>query len=82
VPGMGHCSGGPGTTSFDMLASLEQWVEHGKAPDSIPASKIANGQVVRTRPLCPYPQVAKYSGRGSSDDAASFSCVAPTTGTR
>jgi feruloyl esterase len=82
VPGMGHCSGGPGTTSFDMLASLEQWVEQGKAPDTIPASKVANGQVVRTRPLCPYPQVARYSGQGSTDDAANFSCVAPTTATR
>jgi feruloyl esterase len=82
VPGMGHCSGGPGTTSFDMLASLEQWVEQGKAPNSIPASKVANGQVVRTRPLCPYPQVARYSGQGSTDEAANFSCAAPTTGTR
>jgi feruloyl esterase len=82
VPGMGHCSGGPGTTSFDMLTALEQWVEHGKAPDTIPAAKVANGQVVRTRPLCPYPQVARYSGQGSTDEAANFSCVAPTTGTR
>jgi feruloyl esterase len=82
VPGMGHCGGGPGTTSFDMLAALEHWVEQGKAPASIPASKVVNGQVVRTRPLCPYPQVARYSGQGSTDDAANFSCAAPATGTR
>ena len=82
IPGMGHCSGGAGTDTFDGMGALEQWVEHGKAPNSIPASKVANGQVVRTRPLCPYPQVARYSGQGSTDEAANFSCVAPTTGTR
>jgi feruloyl esterase len=74
VPGMNHCGGGPGTTTFDMVAALEQWVENGKAPDSIQASRVANGKTDRTRPLCAYPQVATYKGSGSTDDAANFSC--------
>ena len=52
VPGMAHCGGGEGTSQFDMLSSLERWVEKGEAPDSIPASRIVNGRVDRTRPLC------------------------------
>jgi feruloyl esterase len=74
VPGMNHCGQGPGTTTFDMLAALEQWVEQGKAPDSIAASRVAGGKTERTRPLCAYPQVATYKGSGSTDDAASFTC--------
>ena len=74
VPGMGHCGGGDGPSSFDMLAALEQWVEKGKAPDSIPAAHLTNGQPDRTRILCPYPQVATYKGSGSTDDAANFAC--------
>jgi feruloyl esterase len=77
VPGMAHCGGGTGTSTFDMLAALESWVEKGQAPDSIPASRVANGQVNRTRPLCPYPQVASYKGSGSVDDTANFVCRAP-----
>lgn len=77
VPGMAHCGGGEGTSNFDMLTSLEQWVEKGKAPDQIPASRVKEGQVDRTRPLCPYPQVAQYKGSGSIDDAANFSCKMP-----
>ena len=57
-----------------MLAALEQWVEAKKAPDAIPASRVVNGAVARTRPLCPYPQVASYKGSGSTDDAANFVC--------
>jgi feruloyl esterase len=76
VPAMGHCGGGAGTTTFDMLTSLEQWVEGGKAPASIPASRVVNGKTERTRPLCPYPQVATYSGHGSTDEAANFACKA------
>lgn len=75
VPGMNHCGGGDGPNSFDMLGALEQWVEKGKAPSQIVASHSANGKVDRTRPLCPYPQVAHYSGAGSTDDAANFACV-------
>jgi feruloyl esterase len=64
-----------------MLPALENWVEQGQAPSRIDASRVVNGAVVRTRPLCPYPQVARYSGSGSIDAAASFSCVAPPGGT-
>ena len=77
VPGMGHCSNGPGTDQFDKMAALTDWVEHGKAPDSILASHQTDGKVDRTRPLCPYPQVAKYKGTGSTDDAANFVCAKP-----
>lgn len=74
APGMAHCSGGEGPNDFDELTALEQWVEHGKAPDMIRASHTTNGKVDRTRPLCPYPQVATYKGAGSIDDAANFVC--------
>ena len=77
VPGMGHCGGGDGPSEFDMVAELEKWREKGKAPAEILASKVADGQVIRTRPLCPYPQVAKYKGTGSIDKAESFTCAAP-----
>ena len=74
VPGMNHCSGGPGTDSFDKLKILEEWVEQGKKPTQILASHLNNGQADKTRPLCPYPQVAKYKGSGSTNDASSFAC--------
>jgi feruloyl esterase len=74
VPGMGHCQGGDGTDTFDKVSILEQWVESKKAPDQIVASHMTNGAVTRTRPLCPYPQVAVYKGTGSTDEAANFSC--------
>jgi feruloyl esterase len=73
IPGMAHCGGGDGPNTFDMLTALEQWVEKGKAPDQIVASRTANN-ATRTRPLCPYPQVATYKGSGSTDDAANFVC--------
>jgi feruloyl esterase len=76
VPGMGHCGGGEGTSTFDMLGALDQWVEHGKAPERIAASRIKDGAIDRTRPLCPYPQIASYQGTGSTDDAANFVCKA------
>jgi feruloyl esterase len=76
APGMGHCGGGEGPNAFDKIAALERWVERGKAPDALTASRITGGKVDRTRPLCPYPQVAKYKGVGSIDDAASFMCAA------
>jgi feruloyl esterase len=74
VPGMGHCRGGDGPNSFDMVTALERWVEDGVAPDRIVASHVANGTVDRTRPLCPYPQVAVYAGRGRTDEEANFVC--------
>jgi Tannase and feruloyl esterase len=79
VPGMGHCSGGAATDRFDTVTALVDWVEKGKAPDSIRAARVVNKQEVRSRPLCPYPQSARYSGHGSTDDAANFRCVAPPT---
>lgn len=75
VPGVGHCSGGPGTDTFDAQSALEAWVETGVAPEKLIASHKDNGAVTRTRPLCPYPKIAKYSGSGSTDDAANFSCA-------
>lgn len=77
VPGLGHCAPGPGPSTFDALAALEAWVEKGVAPEKIIASRTAPGTPPRTRPLCPYPQVARWSGSGSSDDAANFTCAAP-----
>jgi len=76
APGMAHCGGGDGPNPFDMLAALEEWVERGKAPAQVVASRQSNGTTTRTRPLCPYPQVAEYKGWGSTDDAANFACRA------
>ena len=76
VPGMNHCSGGPGTDTFDMVRAIEQWRQSGQAPTHIVAAHRTNGAVDRTRPLCPYGQTARWSGTGTSDDAANFSCVA------
>jgi len=78
VPGMGHCGGGEGPNRFDMISALEAWVEKGQAPDRIEASRQRDGKTDRTRPLCPYPQVATYKGTGSTDDAANFVCKAST----
>jgi len=87
VPGMNHCSGGPATDQFDMLSPLVKWVEQGVAPDSVVASARGSGNPaganadvpalwssVRSRPLCAYPQVARYNGSGSLELASSFSC--------
>jgi feruloyl esterase len=74
APGMQHCAGGVGPNTFDALAALEQWVERGVKPARIVATHSTDGAVDRTRPLCPYPQVAAYTGAGSIDEAASFVC--------
>ena len=76
APGMGHCGGGPGPNQFDAIGALEQWVEKGSAPDKLVATHSVNGKVDRSRPLCMYPQVARYKGTGSTDEAVSFACVA------
>ncbi len=76
-PGVFHCGGGVGPGSFEPLGVVVDWVEQGKAPDRITAARIVDGKTVRTRPLCPYPQTAKYSGSGSIDEAENFRCVAP-----
>jgi feruloyl esterase len=74
VPGMIECNGGPGTDTFDMLGVMRRWVEGGQAPDEVIASRVEHGTIVRTRPLCPYPQVATYKGSGSTDEAKNFMC--------
>lgn len=80
MPGVGHCSGGVGPDQADLLGALERWREQGIAPARIVASRGAGrgGQTPMSRPLCPYPQVAAYSGSGSTDDAQNFTCVAPS----
>jgi feruloyl esterase len=93
VPGMQHCSGGPGPSSFgqgadyppfdsehNIYTALERWVEQGVAPSKITATKYVNDVdpakgVKMTRPLCPYPQVAKYKGSGDTNDASNFVCA-------
>jgi feruloyl esterase len=77
VPGMYHCRGGPGPTQFDPIAAMENWVEKGIAPQTIRAE---NKELGFSRPLCPYPTVAKYTGKGDSKDAANFTCVGNDSG--
>jgi feruloyl esterase len=80
VPGMNHCQGGPGTDTFDKVGAMEEWIRTGAAPGRIEASHQTNGVVDRTRPLCPFGQVARWNGSGSTDDGANFACVASTIG--
>jgi len=77
IPGMNHCSGGPATDSFDGLAAIEGWVERGVAPELVPAAATSTNAWFpnRTRPLCPYPAVARYTGTGSLEAAANFQCM-------
>ena len=77
VPGMGHCGGGDGPNTFDMMPALEQWVEQGQAPTRVVASHSTSGKLDRTRPLCAYPQVARHTGQGSTDAAENFVCRQP-----
>ena len=74
LPGVGHCGGGDGPSTFDALGTLDQWRDAGKTPASIPASHSTMGVVDRTRPLCPYPQVAQYKGTGDTNSAENFTC--------
>ncbi len=80
APGMGHCAGGPGPNSWDKLAPLVDWVENGRAPDQIVATRRDDGQVVNERPLCVYPAQTVYTGpAGGADEPANwraenFSC--------
>jgi feruloyl esterase len=74
APGVLHCGGGAGPDRFDSLTAIENWVEKGAPPASMIATK-ANSPI--SRPLCPYPQVAKYKGSGDTNDAANFTCSAP-----
>ncbi len=90
VPGMNHCRGGIAADQFDMLTSLVDWVEKGQAPEAIVATARGAGNPAgvnpelpagwaadRSRPLCPYPQVARYDGKGDMEKASSFSCKRP-----
>jgi feruloyl esterase len=77
VPGMFHCRGGIGVDHLDALTALINWVEAGKAPDAIAATRMEANKVTRSRPLCPYPQVAHFAGIGSADDVTSFTCQTP-----
>lgn len=91
-PGVDHCRGGAGADNFgtvfseelpmpdadhDMLTAIVAWVEDGRAPERLIATKIEQGKVEMTRLLCPYPLIAKYRGRGDTNDAASFVCAKP-----
>lgn len=75
IPGMGHCQGGAATDRWDGLGALVEWVEKGRAPQQIMAqgTRVFPG---RTRPLCPHPQYARYTGKGDTEDGRNFSCVA------
>jgi feruloyl esterase len=77
APGVAHCGGGEGADSADLLAAMMQWVEAGKAPVKLVASKrdAGTGKVRFTRPLCEYPQWPRYS-KGDINQASSFDCVA------
>jgi hypothetical protein len=77
APGVGHCGGGNGPQPQNLFQTVVDWVEKGTAPDRILASKALTGGATQTRPLCPYPAVAKYIGSGSTDDATNFVCAAP-----
>ncbi len=77
VPGMAHCGGGPGPAQVNWMAALARWRESGITPDQLIASRVSDNHVNITRPICPYPAVAKYSGTGSTNDAANFACKAP-----
>lgn len=74
IPGMGHCGGGDGPFVFDAIATIDKWVETGGAPDRIVVSNPPKTPA-RTRPLCPFPQEAVYSGTGSTDDEKNFRCA-------
>jgi feruloyl esterase len=77
LPGVNHCGGGPGADSIDLLTPISNWVENGVPPKNLIASKLnPAGTVTFTRPLCPFPQWAKYTG-GDGNSASSFTCVKP-----
>jgi feruloyl esterase len=77
MPGVGHCRGGTGPDQADFMSALTAWVEDGVAPERIEARQVVDGAVTTTRPLCPYPLVARYRGRGDADSADSFVCASP-----
>ncbi|MDQ6689615.1 MAG: tannase/feruloyl esterase family alpha/beta hydrolase, partial [Gemmatimonadota bacterium] len=77
-PGVLHCGDGPGPSDVPWTDVVAGWVEKSQAPDQVIATKMdSTGKTIRTRPLCSYPQRAVYTGKGSTDDAASFVCRKP-----
>jgi feruloyl esterase len=76
LPGVNHCQGGPGTDNFDRMSAIEEWIKTGSAPKRIEAWHVTSGAIDRTRPLCPFGQVAKWNGTGSTNESANFACVA------
>jgi feruloyl esterase len=76
MPGVGHCRGGRGPDQADFIGALDRWRDAGTAPARIDAARVREGRVDMTRPLCPHPQVARYNGSGSTDQASSFTCAA------
>ena len=79
VAGMFHCGGGVGVNQFDRNDPLIGWVENGSTPQRLMGSRVVDGETLYTRPICPYPEVARYQGSGSSDDAANWACVEPSS---
>ena len=77
VPGMFHCEGGVGCADVDWFTPLVNWVEKGIAPGELVGSHSTDGNVDRTRRICPYPQIAKYNGSGDMNEASSFVCTEP-----
>jgi feruloyl esterase len=77
MPGVGHCGGGVGPDQADFIGALDRWRDKSEAPSRIEASRVRNGAVEMTRPLCPHPQVAVYNGKGNTNDAGNFSCKNP-----
>jgi feruloyl esterase len=71
---MNHCGGGDGPNQFSYVAALERWRESSKAPDQLVGFHVTNNRVTMSRPVCKYPQVATYTGTGSTNDAANFVC--------
>ncbi len=76
IPGMSHCGGGPGLNSVNTMTPLEQWVENGVPPESLTAWRDDQGATRMKRPVCAYPDVAHYDGKGDSSNAGSFVCSA------
>lgn len=77
MPGANHCQGGPGPDSFDGIGALADWVENGRAPERMDAARIVAGKADQSRPICAYPKVARYIGRGDRNSASSFACGSP-----
>ena len=77
APGMNHCGGGSGPNLVNWMAALERWREAGIAPDRVDAVRVGNNRIEVSRPLCPYPQIAVYNGKGTTNDAGNFSCKTP-----